>query len=238
MNTEIVRDRIVNMIVNEIFYSLQGEGKLAGVPSIFIRLAGCPLRCRWCDTKYAWNANAGDALTPEQILEKIKEYPTQFAVITGGEPMVQAGLSELINILHENEYHITVETAGIEYLSGLPVDLMSISPKLLNSVPDTPALSEEHKQLFQNFSASRQLMTNYDYQLKFVVDVPNDLNEIADFLGLMKDVNPYKIYLMPQATTPKDYLEKSRWLADYCLQTGFALSPRLQVMLWPGQKGK
>ena len=81
-------------------------------------------------------------------------------------------------------------------------------------------------------------MTSYDYQLKFVVDTPDDLNEIAEYLEQLKDVNPYKIYLMPQATTPEDYLEKSRWLADYCLQTGFAFSPRLQVMLWPGQKGK
>jgi len=227
-----------DMVVNEIFYSLQGEGQLAGVPSVFIRLAGCPLRCRWCDTKYAWGADSGDVLAPEQILEKISEYPTRFAVVTGGELMVQQGLDGLINLLHENNYHITIETAGIKYLADLPADLMSISPKLRNSMPDNAALAEEHKQCFQNFSASEQLMSNYDYQLKFVVDTPEDLNEIADYLGLMKDVNPYKIYLMPQAVNPKDYLEKSRWLVDYCLQTGFAFSPRLQVMLWPGQKGK
>ena len=83
------------MIVNEIFYSLQGEGKLAGVGSVFIRLAGCPLRCRWCDTKYAWDADAGDILTPEQILEKTKAYPAQFVVVTGGEPMVQQGNKQL-----------------------------------------------------------------------------------------------------------------------------------------------
>ena len=225
------------MIINEIFYSLQGEGRLAGVPSVFIRLAGCPLRCKWCDTKYAWDAAAGTELATEQILKRISAYPTRFAVVTGGEPMVAQGIGELITKLHENGYHVTVETAGIEYLSGLPVELMSISPKLGNSLADSPD-KPQHRHTHFDPLVLQQLIAAYDYQLKFVVDQPDDLNEIAASLEQLENVDPDKICLMPQATELKKYLEKSRWLADYCMQTGFGFSPRLQVMLWPGQKGK
>jgi 7-carboxy-7-deazaguanine synthase len=225
------------MVVNEIFYSLQGEGKLAGVPSVFIRLAGCPLRCRWCDTKYAWPADSGKSMEPLEILEAISSYQTTFVVITGGEPMVHEGIGELIQLLHQRDYHLTIETAGIEYIPDLPVNLMSISPKLSNAFPDNPEQAAEQRHCCDVETLNR-LIKAYDYQLKFVVDQPQDLVEIADCLTRLTGVDPDKVYLMPQATTPKEYLEKSRWLADYCLQTGFAFSPRLQVMLWPGQRGK
>ncbi|MHC4186036.1 MAG: 7-carboxy-7-deazaguanine synthase QueE [Planctomycetota bacterium] len=83
------------MRISEIFYSLQGEGTLAGVPSTFIRLAGCPLRCRWCDTKYSWDEAAGLFCTIEKIIETVQKLPSEFVVITGGEPMINADLSEL-----------------------------------------------------------------------------------------------------------------------------------------------
>lgn len=226
------------MIVNEIFYTLQGEGRLAGVASVFIRLAGCPLRCVWCDTKYAWDPAAGEDMTAEQVIARIGDYPTQYVVITGGEPMIHDGFAALVAGLHEAGYHITVETAGIEYIADLPVDLMSISPKLGNSTPKTDALAAIHEPNRLRPEVLNQLTAGYDYQLKFVVDTPADLNDIAECLGGLDEINPYKICLMPQATTPTEYIEKSRWLADYCLQTGFAYSSRLQVLLWPGQKGK
>lgn len=226
------------MIVNEIFYSLQGEGRLAGVPSIFIRSAGCRLRCRWCDTKYAWDAQSGQELKPEQIFEQIRDYPTSFAVITGGEPMEQPDIGDVAGLLHKNGYHVTVETAGIDDAADMPVDLMSISPKLSNSTPTNPEQAEQHEQNRYNADVLNRLIETYDYQLKFVVDSPRDLNEIAECLQQLKTVNPANVYLMPQATAPKEYLEKSRWLAEYCLQTGFAFSPRLQVMLWPGRRGR
>ena len=226
------------MIVNEIFYSLQGEGKLAGAASIFIRLAGCPLRCKWCDTKYAWDTNAGNEMSADQIIQKISQHPTNYVVVTGGEPMVSTDLPVLLRALKQAGYHVTVETAGIEFVSDLPVELMSISPKLGNSTPDNPETAAIHEQKRFRPEVLNRLMAAYDYQLKFVVDTPNDLNEIAECLAKLENVNPYKIYLMPQAVTETDYIEKSRWLADYCLQTGFALSPRLQILLWPGQKGK
>ncbi|MHC4455686.1 MAG: 7-carboxy-7-deazaguanine synthase QueE [Planctomycetota bacterium] len=76
------------MKVNEIFYSIQGEGFLAGVPSVFVRLAGCPLYCRWCDTKYAWDKTQGTDYDVDEIVRTVQQWPCKFVVITGGEPMI------------------------------------------------------------------------------------------------------------------------------------------------------
>jgi 7-carboxy-7-deazaguanine synthase len=226
------------MVVNEIFYSLQGEGRLSGVPSIFIRLAGCPLRCRWCDTKYAWDISAGTEQSPEAIVEQIKDFPTPYIVLTGGEPLIHPGITDLACLLRQQGYHLTFETAAIECPAGIPADLMSISPKLLNSSPPDSLLAERHESRRFNLSCMQELIETYPYQLKFVVDQPQDFDQIADCLERLKNVDPSKVYLMPQATNLEDYLDKSRWLAEYCLRTGFSFSPRLQVMLWGNQRGK
>ncbi|MBE0537301.1 MAG: 7-carboxy-7-deazaguanine synthase QueE [Phycisphaerae bacterium] len=226
------------MIVNEIFYSLQGEGKLAGAPSAFVRLAGCPLRCRWCDTKYAWPAEAGRDYGIEELREKLLQWPTRYIVITGGEPMAAEGLGTLTHALAEARMHITIETSGIRYIGDLSCDLMSISPKLSNSTPTEPGPAAEHERQRLNLPAMQQLIDRYDYQIKFVVDSPADLDEIAGCLQQLKNIDPYKIFLMPQAQTRAELIEKSQMLAPYCLQAGFALSPRLQVMLWESERGK
>ena len=222
------------MIINELFYSLQGEGSLAGVPSIFIRLAGCPLRCTWCDTKYAWDPAAGQEMTSKQVLEAIHDYPTRYVVLTGGEPMAHEGVKELAAEIRARGYHLTIETAGICFIEGLPADLMSISPKLSNSEPKNGTEAVERL----NMDVLRKLMAAHDYQLKFVVDNSEDFDEIAEILNILGDIDIYKVWLMPQATQTAEYLEKSRWLAEYCKQTGFSFSPRLQVMLWGSQRGK
>lgn len=223
------------MVINEIFYSLQGEGRLAGVPTVFIRLAGCPLRCTWCDTKYAWDPQAGQEISIEQILEKISDYPTRYVVITGGEPMVHQEVSKLATGIHSKGFHVTVETAGINFQENLPVDLMSVSPKLSNAKPQGGDADQDS---YLVIHVLNKLMGDYDYQFKFVVDTPADLDEIAEVLGQLDQVDLYKVYLMPQATKTQEYLEKSKWLVEYCKQTGFSFSPRLQVMLWGSQRGK
>jgi 7-carboxy-7-deazaguanine synthase len=222
------------MIINELFYSLQGEGSLAGVPSIFIRLTGCPLRCTWCDTKYAWDASKGQEMTSEKVLEAIRDYPTRYVVLTGGEPMAHEGVAGLADAIRQKGYHLTIETAGIHYIEDLQADLMSISPKLSNSNPK----NGNHPVKRLDMGILRQLMTAYDYQLKFIIDKPDDLDEVAEVLDKLDGVDFYKVKLMPQATQTDEYLEKSRWLTEYCKQTGFSFSPRLQVMLWGSQRGK
>lgn len=223
------------MRINEVFYSLQGEGRLAGVPSVFIRLAGCPLRCRWCDTAYARDFEAGTEQAADALLARAAEYPTRHLVVTGGEPLVHEGLADFLRVFAEAGCHITIETAGLVFAAGLPVHLVSISPKLSNSVLPAAADAPESERL--NLAAIRHFMDSYPYQLKFVVDSPHDLNEIADCIERLGEVDPERVYLMPQASRRDAYIEKSQWLAEYCLQTGFLFSPRLHVMLYDGQKG-
>jgi len=108
------------MRVIEIFYSLQGEGFLAGVPSVFVRLAGCPLRCRWCDTKYAWAKEAGRQHSAAEIVQAVQQWPCRFVVVTGGEPMINSDLPQLVRQLKAAGKHVTIETAGIAYIPDMP----------------------------------------------------------------------------------------------------------------------
>lgn len=224
------------MKINEIFYSLQGEGALTGVPSVFVRLAGCPLRCKWCDTKYALEPKAGQEMSVEEVVEKVREFPTNRVVVTGGEPLVGEGVGEFLTAVKAAGAHVTVETAGIEFVADLPCDLMSISPKMSNSTPEGPH-EASHEQMRFNLEALQGLINNYNYQLKFVVDTAGDLDEIAECLEQLENVDPYKIFLMPQVSTAEEYLGKCKMLAEICKQTGFAMSQRLQVLLWQGRKG-
>jgi len=225
------------VVINEIFYSLQGEGRLAGTPSVFVRLAGCPLRCRWCDTKYAWSPTAGTAYTPEQLHNAIGAWPTRYVVVTGGEPLLVPELKSFLQAFARKRLHITIETAALHFEPGLPCNLMSLSPKLSNSTPVDPAQAAKHEARRLNLEVLQRLVDTYDYQIKFVVERAEDLDEIAAILGRIKGIEPGRVWLMPQAEDATTLLERSRWLAEVCKQTGFALSPRLQVRLWDNRPG-
>ena len=225
------------MRVNEIFYSLQGEGFLAGAPSVFIRLAGCPLRCRWCDTKYAWDQTAGAHYSIAKIEQTIQQWPSKFVVITGGEPMINSDLTLLAKALKASGKHITIETAGIAFVPDLPCDLMSISPKLSNSTPTDPELAAIHEDSRLDIAVLRELIDNYEYQLKFVVDSETDMPEIQQTLKEIGNVNLAKVMLMPMAATRDELLVKSPMVAELCKKTGFTFCQRLHVFLWDGKKG-
>ena len=232
------------MRISEIFYSLQGEGTLAGVPSVFVRLAGCPLRCRWCDTKYAWKASTGFYCGVEKIIHDVQQWDCKYMVITGGEPMLKANLSadsefvELLSRLKACRKHITIETAGIGFMANLACDLMSISPKLRNSVPTEPDDAQMHKDLRLDTAVLAELISAYDYQLKFVVEQPTDMEEIEETLEQIPDVDASKVMLMPQAATRRQLAEKGPMVAEICKQTGYAFCQRLQVLLWNNERGK
>jgi len=112
--------------VNEIFYSLEGEGLFSGVAAVFIRLAGCTMGCPWCDTKYAQKTNFN--LTAEQILKKIAAYPCKTVVLTGGEPTEQ-NLTALLKLLKKNKYQIHLETNGTNLIDTKLFDFCTVSPK-------------------------------------------------------------------------------------------------------------
>src|SRR5436305_8347340 len=100
------------MKIAEIFYSIQGEGRLAGVPSAFLRTSGCNLRCGFCDSPYTSWEPKGESLTVTQILARVAKFPTRYAVVTGGEPLIAPHIEELCSGLREGGYHLTVETAA------------------------------------------------------------------------------------------------------------------------------
>ncbi len=225
------------MKITEIFYSLQGEGRLAGMPSVFIRLSGCPLRCKWCDTKYALQDRCGNELSIDEILLEVNTHNCSNVVITGGEPFTKEQLPQLTEALKKEGKYITVETAGIEYIRSLDIDLVSISPKLANSTPAENELAALHEKNRLNTAVLRNFLDSYKCQLKFVVEYPADVEEIKGLINRLGNTKDAEIMLMTQAATTRDYIEKSREIAELCINEGFSFSPRLHIMLWGDKRG-
>lgn len=222
------------MKIAEIFYSIQGEGSLLGVPSVFVRTSGCNLRCSWCDTPYTSWKPEGEEMSLEQILEQVTGYPARHVVVTGGEPMIAPGIVTLTERLRERGLHITIETAGTVF-HAVACDLMSISPKLANSAPEG-TWREPHERRRIQPEVLRKLMETYDYQLKFVVAAAEDIAEIRGLLTLT-GANPNKVILMPEGVDPDTLRERGRWLAEICKREGFRFSPRLHVDLYGNRRG-
>ena len=223
------------MKIAEIFYSVQGEGALAGVPSVFVRTSGCNLRCVWCDTPYTSWQPEGAERSIESIVAEVNQYRAEHVVITGGEPMIAPGIEELTRRMPQ---HITIETAGTVG-ADVRCDLMSISPKLSNSTPrerDGGRWAAQHERLRYQPDVLRRLMRQYPHQLKFVIAEPGDLTEV---LEILRDTGADRgrVILMPEGTEAAMLAERSRWLVEICKQERFRFSPRLHVDLWGNRRG-
>ena len=226
------------MKIAEIFYSIQGEGVLTGVPSVFVRTSGCNLRCTWCDTPYTSWAPEGDDMTVAAILEAVKQHPARHTVITGGEPMIAPQIVDLTEAIRRLGLHITVETAGTVY-QPVACDLMSISPKLANSTPherEGGKWAAQHERLRHQPDVLRKLMAEYEYQLKFVVASPGDIAEIAKMLDDLH-ADRSRVVLMAEGTTSDVIHERAPWLTEICKREGFRYSPRLHIDLWGNRRG-
>jgi 7-carboxy-7-deazaguanine synthase len=223
------------MRISEIFYSVQGEGVLTGVPSVFVRTTGCNLRCSWCDTPYTSWRPEGEELPRSQIVSQVTEYPAaKHVVITGGEPMIAPGIVELSEELRSLGMHITFETAGTVF-APVACDLMSISPKLANSTPEG-VFHDRHEQLRLQPNILRQLTRQFDYQLKFVVAQPGDLAELQE-IARMLNAPPGKIILMPEGITAEALSERGAWIAELCKTHGYRFGSRLHVYLYGNRRG-
>ncbi|MBZ5584535.1 MAG: 7-carboxy-7-deazaguanine synthase QueE [Acidobacteriia bacterium] len=222
------------MKIAELFYSIQGEGSLVGVPSFFIRASGCNLRCAWCDTPYASWDPEGTELSPGQIVDELKAHPARYVVVTGGEPMIAPEILPLTHLLRELGLHITIETAGTVF-KPVACDLMSISPKLSNSTPQGP-WAAQHDRLRIQTDVLLELMGRYDYQLKFVIEKPEDVEEARALLASLH-ADPRRVILMPEGTDPVLLRERSVWLAEICKEEAFRFSPRLHVDLYGNRRG-
>ncbi len=229
------------MLISEIFYSVQGEGSLAGVPSVFVRTSGCNLRCVWCDTPYAsWNPT-GTQRTLEEILSAVTAFPAKHVVLTGGEPMVAKGMHELAARLRELGKHITIETAGTIAPNGIACDLASLSPKLAHSTPSSElagAWSARHERDRWQPDVIRAWLDHCDYQLKFVVREHSDVEEIIQLLEKNHiHVPAHKILLMPEGTDSNTLHTAAAQVAEWCKQYGFRYTPRLHIDLYGNTMG-
>jgi 7-carboxy-7-deazaguanine synthase len=230
------------MRVSEIFHSIQGEGELTGVPSVFVRTSGCNLRCSWCDTPYAsWNPE-GEEMAVEAIVERVLSYPCSHVVLTGGEPMVANGIHDLATRLKQAGKHITIETAGTIAPDGIACDLASLSPKLANSTPSTDlagtAWVERHEKTRLQPQILRQWVDSYPFQLKFVVSDEMQLTEIRQLLVLLdRSIPAGKTLLMPEGVTVETLESHRDWLIDACKQHGFRFCQRLHIDLFGNTRG-
>lgn len=215
-------DNLNNTTLNitEIFYSLQGEAKEVGIPTVFVLLTGCPLRCNYCDTAYAFKGN--NPLSIQHILDEIAQYNTQYVCVTGGEPMAQSNCLKLLDALIDNDYKVSMETSG-------SIDIAPVNSKV-SIVMDikTPSSTEEHQNRYENLS----ILKNKD-QLKFVIASRSDFDWCTEILENHEVESEVLFSPVYESLRPVE-------LADWILEK--KLNVRLQVqlhkILWGDQKGK
>lgn len=237
--------------------TIQGEGKLNGIPSLFIRLAGCNLHCIWtnpdgslspCDTAYAsYHIRQARSCTLEEICRLIG-YNTgviDHLVITGGEPLLQyKELTELcIRLKKIKKFHITLETNATLYAEELAtqIDFFSLSPKLAGSIPPPPQnilhdkqrLSPETIQKFISHTRTH----NKDFQLKFVYSQETDITEIKTLLSCLTDWKKEDVLLMPQGGNSRDVEANIQQTLRHCIENGWRYCDRLHLALFGSKEG-
>lgn len=225
--------------IAEIFSSVQGEGIWVGIPSTFVRVSGCNLRCIWCDTPYASWRPSGPVKSIDAIVERVQHAKIDHVVLTGGEPMLFDPVEELAKRLKDLGHTITIETAGTVFRS-LPCDLMSISPKLANSTPvGQTAWDGRHESTRLNFEVLQALIGRYPYQLKFVVNPEegNDLDEIEAILARLSGIESSQVLLMPEGTDSETLHRRARMLVAPVMARNWRLTQRLHIDLFGNTKG-
>ena len=230
------------MLISEIFYSIQGEGELTGVPSVFVRTSGCNLRCGWCDTPYASWAPEGVDMSVERIVGEVKKFPARHCVLTGGEPMVARNIRELAAALRAEGLHITIETAGTVAPDGIACDLVSLSPKLANANPAPGSIDagwiERHERTRLQPDILRAWIESGHFQLKFVVSAHGDLPEIeATVASIGIAIPPWRILLMAEGTDAASLKCRQADVLAICRDRGYRYCDRLHIHLFGNTKG-
>lgn len=225
----------------EIYPCIQGEGSRAGTPSILIRTTGCNLRCSWCDTPYtSWNPEKGN-LTLSNITEALEANPLiDEVILSGGEPTLSPALSDIIRICRERDKKITLETNGTRRIDRNlmeAIDLVSLSPKLSNSTPwDSPAAARHEQERIQTDILRDWMSTAVNYQFKFVVAQPSDIEEIQTLLRSL-GADRKKIFLMPEGRTEEELRQRREWLAGECIREAFCYGERLHIVIYGDKRG-
>lgn len=227
-----VLDGCIN--VSEFFYSIQGEGKTVGIPTIFLRLQGCNLLCKFpCDTIPVWRT--GKSYSYEELLKEFlkrgfidKLEKGTHLVITGGEPLLrQKEIIEFLSLVNMPEIFVEIETNGTrkpeEELDRF-ISLYNVSPKLENSKMQ---ISRRYfPSVLSWFNRSEKAI------FKFVVDKKKDIDEVINNFILPIKIDNRKIYIMPEAVSRRELLKKQEWIVELCKNYGFRFGNRLQIMIY------
>ncbi|SMN17133.1 Queuosine Biosynthesis QueE Radical SAM [uncultured Candidatus Thioglobus sp.] len=206
--------------ITEIFYSLQGEAREVGLPTTFIRLTGCPLRCSYCDTEYAFKGN--NLVSINEIIGEVEQYNTRYICVTGGEPLAQINCHILLDTLVKNDYLVSLETSG-------SIDISEINPDV-SIVMDvkTPSSNESSQNLYGNIEKLQE-----KDQLKFVIGSRTDFDWSVDILGEYSTNAGVLFSPVFDRITPTQ-------LADWIIEA--QLNVRMQVqmhkLLWGDEKGR
>lgn len=208
--------------ITEIFYSLQGESRTSGYATVFIRLTGCPLRCEYCDTTYAFKG--GEWFSLQDILTEVKKYNTKYITVTGGEPLAQKKCINLLQLLCDEGYEVSLETSG-----ALDISMVD---KRVSRVMDlkTPASKEEEKNCYKNIED----LTAHD-QLKFVICDRNDYEWAVD------KIKEYDLLSICEVLFSSSHQQLTRHeLADWILQDQLAVRFQMQLhkYLWNDEPGR
>ena len=215
-------DNLNNSTLNitEIFYSLQGEAKEVGIPTVFVRLTGCPLRCNYCDTAYAFKGN--NPLSIASIMEQVEKYNTHYVCVTGGEPMAQRNCLILLDTLIEAGYKVSMETSG-------SIDISPVNKKV-SVVMDlkTPSSTEQSQNRYENIA----LLESND-QLKFVIASRSDFDWCCDILQNYSVDSEVLFSPVYESLKP---VELADWILEK--QLNVRLQVQLHKILWGDTRGK
>jgi 7-carboxy-7-deazaguanine synthase len=208
--------------VSEIFYSVQGETSRAGLPTVFVRLTGCPLRCVWCDTEYAFSG--GQSVTLSRILEEVGTFDSRQVCVTGGEPLAQKNCLPLLTALCDSVYEVSLETSGA-------IDIAGVDPRVSRVVDlKAPGSGESGKNRWQNL----ELLTPQD-ELKFVI------KDRADYEWARKTITEHRLdTVCPMLFSPVQDALEPRMLAEWILADRLPVRFQLQLhkLLWGNIRGK
>ena len=208
--------------ITEIFYSLQGEASRVGLPTVFVRLTGCPLRCSWCDTTYSFTG--GEAATIASVLAEVAKYPARQVCVTGGEPLSQKECLPLLVALCDAGYDVSLETSGA-------LDVSAVDPRVSRIMDlKAPDSGEVGRNLWSNLDC----LDGRD-EIKIVIASRGDYEWARDVVR-QRQIDA----ICPVLFSPAQGLLEARLLADWILEDGLNVRFQLQLhkLLWGNMQGK
>ena len=212
----------MSLRLTEIFHSLQGEAARVGLPTVFIRLTGCPLRCTWCDTTYSFTG--GSAWEIADILAEVARHPTRHVCVTGGEPLAQKECPALLRALCDAGYDVCLETSGA-------LDISTIDPRVARIMDlKAPASGECERNLWSNLR-----------HLKAGDEIKIIIADRADYDWACQQLTQHRLAdLCPVLLSPAQGSQDARQLAEWILQDGLPVRLQLQLhkLLWGNMQGK